>query len=130
MLTSSPRITMRSITTLGQTGAGYLPGKANLMVSIATVLLLCKKIPSIWSNIFFFESVGLYTDKEASFLEDEDGIARDLVSPGTQNVYICEVGSAHLNGTFQQFKDVLMGSQVVLLLVFDHCSGSRTRKLD
>ena len=59
--------------------------------------------------------VGLYTNNEAEFRADPDGTARDLVAPGIQNVFICEVGSAQLNGTFEEFTAVLEDSQVMVL---------------
>ena len=52
-------------------------------------------------------SVGLYTAKYAYF-----AAPHDLVSPGLENVWIAEVGSATLNGTFDSFKRTLADSVV------------------
>jgi hypothetical protein len=38
-----------------------------------------------------------------NFNYDTLEIFRDLVAPGPQNVWICEVGSSRLNGTFENF---------------------------
>ena len=51
--------------------------------------------------------MGLYTAKYAYF-----AAPHDLVSPGLENVWIAEVGSASLNGTFDSFKKTLSDSSV------------------
>ena len=51
--------------------------------------------------------MGLYTAKYAYF-----AAPHDLVSPGLENVWIAEVGSASLNGTFDSFKKTLSESLV------------------
>jgi hypothetical protein len=37
---------------------------------------------------------------------------RDFVAPGVQNVWICEVGSETLNGSFADFSENLLASKV------------------
>ena len=51
--------------------------------------------------------MGLYSAKYAYF-----AAPHDLVSPGVENVWITEVGSATLNGTFDSFKKILSDSLV------------------
>ena len=51
--------------------------------------------------------MGLYSAKYAYF-----AAPHDLVSPGLENVWIAEVGSASLNGTFDSFKKTLSDSLV------------------
>ena len=64
--------------------------------------------------------MALYTDHPGSFREEIDPETghpvppRDLVVPGIQNTFIAEVGSAELNGTFEDFKANIQGSQVRL----------------
>ena len=40
------------------------------------------------------------------------GSMSDLVAPGTENVYIAEFGTKSMNGSFEEFKNVINGSQV------------------
>ena len=57
--------------------------------------------------------MGLYSAKYAYF-----AAPHDLVSPGVENVWITEVGSATLNGTFDSFKKILSDSLVTETIGF------------
>ena len=60
----------------------------------------------------FLFPVGLYSDNHAEFAADENSDDYELVAHGIQNVWICEVGSAALNGSFEEFSQTLRTSQV------------------
>ena len=51
----------------------------------------------------------MYTHHEASFNPASDF---DLVANGIQNVWICQMGSEATDGSFDQFKDNLLQSNV------------------
>ena len=51
----------------------------------------------------------MYTYHEASFNPASDF---DLVANGIQNVWICQMGSEATDGSFDQFKDNLLQSNV------------------
>lgn len=57
--------------------------------------------------------VALYSWKATYFIEEEDGTVKELVAPGVQNVWICEVGSAALNGSFDTFRETIVGTSEV-----------------
>ena len=52
--------------------------------------------------------VGMYSYQLAEFAE---GSSYDLVAPGIQNVWICQVGSYDTDGTFDDFKNKLLASK-------------------
>ena len=56
----------------------------------------------------FFFLVALYTDHQAAFYET----LNDLVALGVQNVWICEVGSLEMYGSFENFKTMVLNSKV------------------
>ena len=51
----------------------------------------------------------MYSDKSAEFLDDR---MFDLVALGVQNVWICEVGSEAIDGSFEAFQQRLTASKV------------------
>ena len=53
-------------------------------------------------------SVAMYSDKLAGFETNDN----DLVSHGVQNVWICEVGSKEIHGSFENFKAMVLTSSV------------------
>ena len=57
-------------------------------------------------------SVGLYSHNPAQFFDTGDGELRDFLAPGVQNVWICEVGSQSINGSFTSFVNGLDSSTV------------------
>ncbi len=67
--------------------------------------------------------VGLYTANEASF--SPNASTSDLVSPGVHNIWICEVGSQTLNGTFEEFMTTLTDSTVNNIHVFNLKFGTQ-----
>jgi len=56
--------------------------------------------------------VALYSWTGGEFIVEENGEERDYVSQGVQNVYICEVGNQGMNGTFEEFTNSVLSSQV------------------
>ena len=44
-------------------------------------------------------------------------VGRDLVAPGVQNVWICEVGSKRLNGSFEDFQQSIAASGLLTMLM-------------
>lgn len=60
-------------------------------------------------------AVGLFSYNEATFrTPGEWEEYRDLVAPGIQNVWICEVGSKAMNNSFEDFKARLKASTVII----------------
>ena len=55
--------------------------------------------------------IGLYSALKADFWP---GTNFDIVAAGTENVYICEFGSKSLNGSYEEFKQMLNDSQVTI----------------
>ncbi len=72
-----------------------------------TIFLFCTQLLE-FKNL----SVGLFTWNPADFVDDAD-----LVAQGVENVWIAEVGSSSLNGTFDEFKQTLGNSEVILFLL-------------
>ena len=50
----------------------------------------------------------MYSYQQAEFAE---GSFYDLVAPGIQNVWICQVGSYDTDGTFDEFRNKLLASK-------------------
>ena len=64
-------------------------------------------------RIFLSFSVGLYSYRPASFNATAPAYEDfELIAPGAENVWICEVGSAELNGSWVDFYTGLTNSTV------------------
>ena len=58
-------------------------------------------------NFTLYLSVAMYSNKLANFESDYD-----LVALGIQNVWICEVGSKEMHGSFENFTTFILNSSV------------------
>ena len=65
-----------------------------------------KKI-ELFPTLLFYLLVAMYSNKLANFESDYD-----LVALGIQNVWICEVGSKEMHGSFENFTTFILNSSV------------------
>merc|ERR1712241_665752 len=63
--------------------------------------------------------VALYSWTGGEFVVEENGEERDYVSQGVQNVYICEVGNSALNGSFEEFTNTIVSSEVEVAVFYN-----------
>ena len=67
----------------------------------------CKQKIELFATFPFHLSVAMYSNKLANFESDYD-----LVALGIQNVWICEVGSKEMHGSFENFTTFILNSSV------------------
>ena len=58
--------------------------------------------------------VALYSDVPATWVTDGEFANRELVAPGTENVWICELGSVEDDGSFASFVAAISAASVTV----------------